>query len=91
MDLVLDEDSHVILAVPNSGNDIHVGDIITHVGDIITFQSNSSENEIIHRVVKTGYDFEGWYAVTRGDNNSSEDPEKLRFDEITGIVIAILY
>jgi uncharacterized protein (UPF0248 family) len=46
---------------------------------------------IIHRVVKIGQDSEGWYAILKGDNLSQEDPEKVRFDQVQRVVVAIIY
>ncbi len=84
MDPVIDEGSHAIEIVPKIPEDISVG-------DIVSYKSNLVEGTIIHRVVKIGYDTKGWYAIFKGDNNNSNDPEKVRFDQIKRVVIAIIY
>ncbi|MBN2422851.1 hypothetical protein JXB41_06495 [Candidatus Woesearchaeota archaeon] len=84
MDPVIDEDSHAIEIIPESPQDIHVG-------DIVSYDSKYSSGIIIHRVVKTGFDNEGWYAVMKGDNNPREDPGKVRFSQIKRVLVAIIY
>ena len=58
-------------------------------GDIISF--NSSQGLIIHRVIERREDEQGIYYIVKGDNNPSEDPYKVRFEQITGVVVAIIY
>ncbi|MBD3249627.1 signal peptidase I [Candidatus Woesearchaeota archaeon] len=58
-------------------------------GDIISFRQGSKV--IIHRVVLTGQDKLGWFCVTKGDNNKEPDPYKVRFDDVKGVVVGILY
>jgi hypothetical protein len=82
MDPVIDEGSHAIEIIPKSSEDVHVGDIVSY---------STSRGNIIHRVVETGYDDDGWYAVLKGDNNPIKDPEKVRFNNIRRIVVAIVY
>lgn len=59
------------------------------VGDIISFEQE--DKVIIHRVVLIGEDTEGWFAATKGDNNPEPDPYKVRFEQVQGIVVGILY
>ena len=81
MEPVLDKKSTGIEVVPDSSNEIRVGDIISY----------TNNNEIIiHRVVKIGYDPE-WYAITKGDNNPTNDPERVRFNQVKRILVGILY
>jgi hypothetical protein len=84
MDPVLDEGANAIEVVPKSYNEIHAG-------DIVSYKSSYVEGTIIHRVKSVGYDPEGWYAIMQGDNNPTEDPEKVRFEQIRRIVVAIIY
>lgn len=58
-------------------------------GDIISFEYKNST--IIHRIIETGYDNKGWFAITKGDNNPREDPVKIRFNQIKKVLIAIIY
>ncbi|MBI4440699.1 signal peptidase I [Candidatus Woesearchaeota archaeon] len=82
MDPIIDEAANSIETKVTSPEDIQVGDIIsyTYNGSII-----------IHRVVRVDYDAEGWFALVKGDNNPDPDPEKVRFSQIHGVVIGILY
>jgi len=82
MEPILTSDSISLEVKPSSPMEISVGDIITYMRDKIV---------IIHRVVNTGYDSDGWFAVTKGDNNQDTDPLKVRFEQIKGVVIGILY
>jgi len=82
MDPVIDSGAHAIEIIPQSPEDVHAG-------DIVSYQYGS--NTIIHRVVETGYDTNGWYAVFKGDNNPSQDPKKVRFKDIRRIVVAVIY
>lgn len=82
MDPIIDINSNTIEIHPEQG-DIQPGDIISyHYKDL---------GIVIHRVVKTGYDEQGWYAVTKGDNNIFRDSGKVRFDQINGLVIGVIY
>jgi len=84
MDPIFDEVANTIEIKPQSPADIHVG-------DIIAYESALFDSIIIHRVVEINEDDEGWYARFKGDNNQYTDPEKVRFDQIKGIVVAIIY
>ncbi len=78
---VLDKDSNGIRIKPESENDIHIGDIITFEQD---------NNLIVHRVISIGTDSEGFYFITRGDNNPVNDG-KVRFKDIKYLTIALIY
>ena len=82
MDPVIDEDSNAIQIRPDSPSDIHVGDVISY---------RAEQGVIIHRVVEVGADAKGWYAVTRGDNNAHADAQKVRFDAVERILVAVIY
>ncbi|HLC49896.1 MAG TPA: hypothetical protein VJI97_00540 [Candidatus Nanoarchaeia archaeon] len=84
MDPVIDSTSKAIEIVPNSEEDVHVG-------DIVAYNSKYVDGVVAHRVVETGYDSSGWYAKLKGDNNPNPDPEKVRMTQIKGIVAAIIY
>lgn len=60
------------------------------VGDIVVYKDNDGTN-IIHRLVNKGYDEKGTYYMTKGDNNPSLDPYLIRYENIEGVVIGILY
>ncbi len=58
-------------------------------GDIISFETEYGI--IIHRIVKIGTDQKGWYAITKGDNAPVNDSEKVRFEQVKRVVVAIIY
>ena len=84
MDPVLDSGSKAIQIVPNSPEELKEG-------DIVAYKSEYKEGTIAHRIIETGYDKDGWFAVIKGDNNESPDPGKVRFEQIKRVVVAIIY
>lgn len=79
---VLDKGANGVEIKPESPDDISVGDIISFKMDNYI---------IVHRVVKIGYDKEGVYYLTRGDNAPFNDPEKIRFNQVQGIIVVVIY
>lgn len=59
-------------------------------GDIISYEL-SDKNTIIHRVREVGQDKEGWYCITQGDNLKFDDAIKIRYEQVRGTVIALIY
>jgi hypothetical protein len=84
MDPLIDEGSNGIEIRPGSAEQIEVGDIISYI-------SEYSNDIMIHRVIEKGEDEEGIYFTVKGDNNSAADPGKIRFDQIEGVLVGILY
>lgn len=84
MDPFLDETSNSIEISPGSPADIGVG-------DIISYRSGLANNLIVHRVVSRGVDEDGVFYLVKGDNNPRQDPEKVRFSQVHGILIGIIY
>ena len=84
MDPVIDKGANAIEIVPKDHKDIKAG-------DIISYEIDEVNGTIIHRIIKTGFDDNGWYAITKGDNVKSADPYKIRFENIKRVVIAIIY
>ena len=84
MDPVLDSDSNAIEIIPESYEDIQIG-------DIVSYHSEITNSVVVHRVVNIGYDSNGIYFTFKGDNNKSNDPERVRFEQIKRIVVGILY
>lgn len=78
---LLDENSNGLRIVPESEEDIHIG-------DIITFRKGSYL--IVHRVVDIGTDRQGTYFITKGDNNNINDG-KVRFENIKYITIGVIW
>ncbi len=82
MDPLLDAGANGIEIMPSTEDDIKIGDVIAYETD---------DGTIIHRVIDTGRDKEGTYYITKGDNNPVKDSEKVRFNQIKGLLIAIIY
>lgn len=82
MDPFLDAGSNGIEIIPDSPEKINAG-------DIISYQTNYGV--IIHRVVEKGTDEQGIYYLVKGDNNPSVDPGKVRFEQVKGVLVAIIY
>tara|TARA_Y100000310_G_C20437317_1_gene694353 strand:+ start:196 stop:681 length:486 start_codon:yes stop_codon:yes gene_type:complete len=82
MDPFIDETSNAIEIKPNSPLDIKVGDVISY---------QTKQGVIIHRVVKVDRDEKGIYYLVKGDNNIITDPFKIRFNEVVGVVVAVIY
>ena len=81
MSPVLDEGANGIRVVPESADDVNVGDIVSYDFDGIM---------IVHRVVEKDVDGEGVYFVMQGDNNFVSDG-KVRFDDVRYVTVGILY
>lgn len=84
MDPLFDSASNAIEIVPSSENDIKVG-------DIISYKSYIAKGTIIHRVIKINKDEQGTYFTLKGDNNKYTDPERVRFEQVQRILVAIIY
>ncbi len=82
MDPFLDEGSNGLEIIPASEDQIQVGDIISY---------QLKEDVIIHRVIKIDHDENGTFYIVKGDNNPVQDPGKVRFNQIKGILIGIIY
>jgi hypothetical protein len=84
MDPLLDKGANGLEVTPDYATEIQIG-------DVISFRPSFTTGLIVHRVVQTGYDGAGWYAVTKGDNNPTTDPGKVRFDDVHGVLVGVLY
>ncbi len=83
MDPLLDASAHGLEIKPTRGE--------LEVGDIISYKSDFLGGVVIHRIVEIGGDEEGIFYVAKGDNNINNDPEKIRFEQIEGVLIGVLY
>ncbi|MBN1377139.1 hypothetical protein JW949_02260 [Candidatus Woesearchaeota archaeon] len=83
MDPVIDVEANAIEIKPKFPEDV-----IT--GDIVAYTSNYGEGVFIHRVIEKGEDSNGYYFIVKGDN-VERSTEKIRFDDIVGKVVAIIY
>ena len=84
MDPVIDVGANSIEVKPKKEDEIKIG-------DIISFRTGFTDGIVIHRVAGIGNDGQGKYYVTKGDNNPSADPGKVRFKDIEGVVVAVVY
>ncbi len=84
MDPVLDAESNSIEVAPVSASDVHVG-------DIISYKPNDFDGYLVHRVVNINEDEQGWYCTVKGDNLKNPDPVKVRFEQISGVLVGIIY
>lgn len=78
----LTKNSHVLQIRPTRPEELQVGDIISY---------KYQDTIIIHRIISTGFDDEGWFAIAKGDNNQLPDREKVRFEQIDRVVVGIIY
>ena len=84
MDPVIDDGMNSLEIKPLSADKIKVG-------DIISYHARFTDGIVVHRVVGVKEDEKGLYYVCKGDNNDAIDPQKVRFSEINGVVIGILF
>jgi len=84
MDPLLDSSSNGIEIIPTLESEVKVGDIVSYSTDLTT-------GYIIHRVIDKGIDEFGTYYILKGDNNANEDPQKVRFKQIHGVLVAVIY
>ena len=82
MDPFLDEGANSIEIKPESPEDIKVGDVISY---------DAGFGLVVHRVIAVEEDEEGLYYVVKGDNNTFADSQKVRFDDVNGVLIAVIY
>ena len=82
MDPLLDEDSNAIEIKPPHPDSIEVGDVISY---------HTPYGTIIHRVIEKGMDEDGVYYLVKGDNNRFADPLKVRYGDVVGVVVAVIY
>lgn len=61
-----------------------------YLGDVISYY-DANETLIVHRIIDMDYDDDGWYAIAQGDNNKVPDSKKVRFNQIHGKLVAVIY
>jgi hypothetical protein len=77
----LNEGANGIRVVPESVDDVNIGDIVSYLFDDVM---------VVHRVVEKDVDGEGVYFVMQGDNNLVSDG-KVRFEDVRYVTVGILY
>ncbi len=83
MDPLIDEGTTTIELKPKNAKEIEAG-------DIIAYKMEGYDYALVHRVIEIGEDAGGIYFIAKGDNFWKEDP-KVRFSQVEGIVVGILY
>jgi len=61
------------------------------VGDIIGYKSKAFNITVVHRIINISQDEQGWYALTKGDANPQPDSEIVRFDDVQGVLVGLIY
>ena len=84
MDPFFDDTANSIEITPSSASEIQVG-------DIISYRSGITGDLIVHRVISIGVDDSGVFFIVKGDNNNMQDPEKVRFSQVNGVLVGIIY
>ena len=83
MDPFLDSGSNGIEIIPSDVSEIKIGDIISY--------ASAEGGIVVHRVIEINEDEQGTYFIVKGDNNRIQDDEKVRFNQIKGILVGIIY
>ncbi len=84
MDPVIDAGNTALTIKPQSEDDIRRG-------DVAVYDSVIAQDMIIHRVIEISSDTQGWYSKFKGDNLEYPDPEDVRFTQIKGVLVGIIY
>lgn len=84
MSPVLDIGANGIEIVPESEDELHIG-------DIVAYEKKWGNIPVIHRIIDIKEDSLGTYYVLKGDNNETIDPVMVRFEQIKYKLIAIIY
>ncbi|MBU0459580.1 MAG: hypothetical protein KKH52_03440 [Nanoarchaeota archaeon] len=82
MDPFIDEEANAIELKPEDADSINIGDVISY---------ETAYGVLIHRVIEKGVDSSGMYYYVKGDNNTLRDPFKVRFEDVKGVVVAVVY
>lgn len=84
MDPLLDETANGLEIKPETEEDITVG-------DVIVYKPSWDAGLIVHRVISIEEDEQGKYYIVKGDNSETADSEKVRFNQIVGVLVGVLY
>ena len=82
MDPVFDTGTNGIEVIPQSPEDIMPGDVISY---------RYEDSIIAHRVIEVGKDKKGIFYIAKGDNNVIKDPQKIRFEQVHGVLVGLIY
>jgi len=84
MDPIIDIGANGLEIIPESEDDLFIG-------DIAAYESKITNELVVHRIVKIKEDSQGKIFKFKGDNNLLEDPEDVRFSQIKYVLIGIIY
>lgn len=84
MDPVIDIGANGLYIIPESPDQLHIG-------DIVSYQSEYVDRTIVHRIITIEEDAEGWYSVFKGDNLPEPDPGKIRWNQVKRLLIGVIY
>lgn len=75
--------AHLIQKIPTHPSEIQVGDIVSY--------NSPLGFTIVHRAIEIGEDEDGWYVITKGDNNPEADPWKIRWEMVKRVTVMVVY
>lgn len=81
MEPLINSKTNGIRIVPESEEDVAVGDIVSYLYE---------DKLIVHRVIEKSKDEEGIYFITKGDNSEFYD-DKIRFEDIKYKTIGVIW
>jgi len=84
MDPVLDFGANGLELVPQSEDQLFIG-------DIAAYRSEITDELIVHRIVEIKEDSEGKCFRFKGDNNTIKDRECVKFEQIKFVLIGVIY
>jgi hypothetical protein len=84
MDPLIDAGSTALSVKPKDEKGIRNGDVAFYKSQII-------DSVIVHRVIEVNNDQKGWYSRFKGDNLIDPDPEFVRFPQVEGVLIGVIY
>jgi hypothetical protein len=83
MQPTFNSDSNGIEIMPENENQLKIGDVVCY--------KNYLNQSVVHRIVNIGTDKEGKYFIMKGDNIPLPDPYKVRFNQISGVTVIMVY
>jgi len=75
--------------IDETANSIEIEPYDLKVGDVVSYSFEGKK--IIHRIVGIQEDELGLYYIMKGDNNQFVDKARVREEQITGVVVGVLY
>ena len=71
------------------GVNLSVGSIITF--DVSWYDEGQYNTPVAHRIISVGSDEEGFYYITKGDNNPNIDSWRVRPENVNTLVTGVIY